>query len=664
VPLVLDFALILIFLTSCLGAGQAVSRASGLVFRLDKSDNPQLGLESISLNCVVGSGILSLIWQLLGLAGGLTPAFVWPVLAVFVGAAVSSLKPVQILKDASSNSRTSLAAVFVKPVVILSALCVALILWYGLLAYVRPPFGDADAFYMTYAKIIGATGLIIPMPGNYHDFSAIGLSGELHYAAMFALGGSSGAAKILAWAAGLNTLFLLLSIIRLSGGGIYSQTIAALMVLTSTTVTDYLSDGKTDLFAAALAMGGVYCALLAARPDQRLRMLALSGFLTGMALAAKLSFIVVMVPSLAVLLFYSLDVLRASMSRNLRRIASLAGYGLVFLASAGLAAFPHLLKNGLLFNNPFAPFFSGNSSFGSEIWYSPTDTAWIVMTYPFALVYGIYPLMGGNISMLWIVALPVAILYGKEILNTNKVSFLLFIAGIAGLAAWLVVKPSIFAPRYILPVLLILFPLPVMAVERMMIQESKPKAVSASYIVLAICVAILAPLSAPAGVWTALPKTVFDYLKSGTDACGLSISSYCNDFYRLNGITPKGDRVFLAGYYSYHLREDLLQCVNTVDETSDIASHAAPDIWQSLFDNGFTVIAVQKATHAAFVSKLDVSRVPEGLKVSIEIADTDMPVYRLESTNSQHMPLKACREQGNRRWAPALETGNGNLPEN
>lgn len=140
--------------------------------------------------------------------------------------------------------------------------------------------------------------------------------------------------------------------------------------------------------------------------------------------------------------------------------------------------------------------------------------------------------------------------------------------------------------------------------------------------------------------------------------CGLAISSYCAGFKWINSVARPGNRVFLAGYYSFQLDPMLLQCLNTGAEMAITEKSSTSDVWQSLFRNGFRIVAVQKATHGHLIEKLDPKQAPNWLQIGVTMENTDMPIYSLESIDPKHVPDLTCRETSRARWVPASQYDN------
>lgn len=602
---------------------------------------------SVSIHFALGSAFLSSLWLCLGLGGILYSWLIWLVLIT-----MSSL----VVWRYFSHLRVHNKPILVKPLLhtfckkpmylILLVLSVCLMSWFGVLAYVRPQFGDPGAFYMVYAKIIAATGQITAMPGMYHDFSSIGLSGELHDAALMAIG-TPAMAKFFAWIAGLAILMILKDLARSVGGGLVAQVVAVMILLTSTSFTDYLSDGKTDVFPFLLGIAAVY-SIIGARESQSNAYILISGLLTGFALTAKFSFIICLLPAVLTLFLFK-EFYRDKRLQGSNWIQQTSGRLMLLGLGILIASLPHLLKNLILFDNPFVPFFGMQSNWTSQSgWFSLKDTLWIIVTYPVALVFGLYPLMGGNISMLWLAAIPLIFFIPRSMLSIRLSVVQLTLSGLVGLLFWMLIQPSIFVPRYFLSTFMMLIPLPSLAVEYIWQHEFRPRIISACLALVAAMLLLITPFVPPAGVWTALPEKIISYLSNGSPECGLELSTYCDGFASLNDVAKKGDRVYVAGYHTYWLRSDLLQCINEVGESN----LSATEVWTSLYENGFMHIAVQKPTHRHILDILDPSKAPTWLKVSAEFINSDMPIFHLKAIDSARHPKLICRGSENNIWKP------------
>ncbi|KTD18970.1 ArnT family glycosyltransferase [Legionella jordanis] len=603
---------------------------------------------ALNIKLALGTALLSALWIILGLLGLLENKIIWTTLLGFALFGLIHLRSLVTtnrgqLTEALGNSQTYKSIYFW-----LALLSLIIISWIGILAYLRPPAGDAAAFYMVYPKIIAATGLLEAMPGTYHDFSSIGLSGELHFAILMKLG-SVADAKFFSWMIGACLLFLLKELTEEVGGGRVAQIVAVAMLLTSTTYTDYLSDGKTDLFATFYAVAAIFCLISKERKQFSKELLILAGLLCGFAMSAKFSFIVALFPAAVFLLMLQNFSQRHERSWFIPFLLQ----SMLFMAAVAVALLPHFIKNAMLFGNPLAPFLGMNNWADQSSWYNWKDTLWIVATYPLSLVFGLYPLMGGAMSVLWIAAFALIPFVSKTKFSLRNPLMQLTLAGCFGLLCWIGVKPSIFVLRYFLAPLILLIPLPAIAVEEQWSRELKPRIVSLSYALFAAVILLMVPFLPNTGAWTIMALKDFRHPLTPKDNCNWEIFSYCKGFDNLNRSVPKGERVFLTGYYSYWMRDDLLQCINQI---SDFDLFSKPDVnmWSELYDRGFKHVAVQKATHDKYLKQLKAQNPPDWLLVKMEFEDSDMPIFHIESRDQTKLPHLFCGQNAKRQWKPLV----------
>ena len=137
--------------------------------------------------------MLAAIWVPIGLVGWFGPVVIVGTLATVIGLSASQLFP--LLRNTLSWVRSFFKWLRGERVgVQLFAMALALLIFeFGAAAWIMPPRGDAEAFYIPYARVIAATQRIELMPGPYEYLSSIGLMGELHFGALISLANVSSA---------------------------------------------------------------------------------------------------------------------------------------------------------------------------------------------------------------------------------------------------------------------------------------------------------------------------------------------------------------------------------------------------------------------------------------------------------------------------------------
>lgn len=569
-----------IYAGACLGLGW---RLSVLVQRGDRAIDP---VEKATAFLI---GILGLGAVLIGvgLVGALQPVVIWGVIAlcyaaslplwqamVARGAEVAAAK--QLWQTASLSERAlGLAVVF-------------LTFAYGAAALVKPPIGDAEAFYMNYAQLIAAQGRLFPMPGAFAFFSTISLPGELHFAALINLAGQGAAKLFVMPVAGVAALYLM-RICRTCGGGRVAQLVTLIVLVSSSSFTHYAIDGKVDLFAAAFGLAAVYWALEATRAPERSSSLVWVGLMTGAATMAKFSYLPTLLPALLVILIWRNFDGRYSGFGVAARVT--AREALVTAAWAVLPWLPHLAKNAVLFGAPLAPFIGGpqDTAWLNQVWFSPETTRWILATYPFALVFGRYPMQGGGLSFVLLACAPLAWLMWRQISGDKTLLRHVLLACLLGVAIWMILRPSVIAPRYFLATILLIVPVIAIATERAL--QSLPRGGVLRLGTLVVLWAALASSS-----WHVLPTLrAFPAYATGTlERCAMA-SAYCVPQQHLARTAAESERVYVAGYYSYWLRPDQILCSDTPVEARSVAQSLDPIADLQRF--GFRHLVIDETSH-------------------------------------------------------------------
>jgi hypothetical protein len=625
--------------TACLACGSIALRALGIGSRRAGAVS-ELALAATSF--LLGQGILAAAWLGLGLAGAFSPGVVIGVLGASIlagGRLVLRRSRGAFREIAGSLSNLQRIPVLLKLVVVGLLL---LVLFEGAVALLTPPRGDSVAFYMALSKVMAASHRLVPLPG-YAAFTQIGLQGELHYAALMALGSPQGA-KMFVWPTGLAAALLLVSIGTTIGLRAAGKWIAVTIFFTGTATVYLLTTGAIGLFAAAMGLAAAYWAL---QTDgaQRLTPVLLAGGFCGLAVVAKLPYLAALLPAVCLLVFW-----RWALSQKGRRPSQVLASGLAmigtFAISFALPWIPQLVKNGLLFGEPLAPLIvGGGQSFLSQTWFSPGITRRIVLSYPLALTFGAYPMQGGTMSPLLLAFAPLVLLVSraKKFLRNPVVQ--VAASGVVGVIAWVVVRPSVLAPRYILAVILLLIPVAALGAERALAIRTRMGTV-VRVVVLLSC---LTTLAAAFAYQQYLGHMAWQQVVDGTSCCAAHEEG-CRAAGAVNGDAAAGDRVYLMGYYRYWLRADLLQCISRAADGSPASLPTSRERWEQLFDRGFAYVMIDNTSHQAEADLLDPADTPSWLRVTLLFEEAEYTVLRLESTDSERRPSLCCRQETPPAW--------------
>lgn len=554
----------------------------------------------LAASMVLGQAVVGTLWQTIAAFG----AFRWPVVAPFLAFCLvaGALRHARAIGGKSPVPTRPIQTDFATA--ILAALCVGVAAMFAPLSLL-PPGTDAMAFYMAQPKLIASTHALTPLAG-YEYFSTIGLSSEMHYAAFFLLGGDhvgSIAGKLFIWINGAALLALVWGISQRAGLDAYGRWIATVIVLCSSAFTLILWDGKTDLLPAAVGLLAIYWLL--PQPPEAGR-IALAGLATGLACASKLSFI----PSLGVGI--ALLVLRqagAEGSSYRHKISRILRTSAILGAAAAVPFLLLALKNGIVFGEPFSPFFllGGGKGFPlDQVWFDEKNTRWIVATYPLALMLGQYPMQHGNLSALVLVALPLlAVTALRRFAGATAVW--LALAGIAGVVTWAVLRPSVLAPRYILPSLIMIAPLAAAVLSGLARRGLLAAIVVNVTLVASLLVMfqdVRLTLRENRGYLLTLPRRYEHPIWQTADVANLSLR-------------PDA-RVLNLMYYSSMYRVDLLACLIAPDpESLRAMSGTAAQFWRDVHKRGVTHISLDRLTHERLLNApIDPSAAPDWLEVT------------------------------------------------
>jgi hypothetical protein len=361
-----------------------------------------------------------------------------------------------------------------------------------------------------------------------------------------------------------------------------------------------------------------------------------------LATAAKFSYLLVIAVSLSVLLAWRLVVSRSQETKLVKSSVNLARVSVVMVIAAIVAWLPQLLKNGMLFEAPLAPFVGGQSDGNllSQVWFSSEDTRKILLTYPLALVFGRYPMQGGGLSFLFLAFLPFLAWMARPASWRMSMTVAVTVAGLSGVLAWMLLRPSVIAPRYILASLLLLVPILAIAAEDVLAKKTAP-------LVLRAGTTLTVLFAIAASFWHLLPipSAIISGFDSKGNACSLA-SPECDSFQKLSEIARPGDRLLIAAYYPYWLTPALLQCRDTLEEQRAIPDQAQLVSW--LQSRGFVYVAVDPTVSRKLAADLRQLAMSNTTSVSELPSERAFQLYHIKSDRPGRM---RCTETTPGRWS-------------
>ncbi len=625
--------LLAFYAIACLSLGSLMMRA---IAREAWKLEDESALTAITIYFLLGVGILGSIWVVVALLGWLSPWVVGSlcVLSIALSWRVLSTLAGRLYKETRSWLSEFKTDPWPWKIVIIA---VAVLIILAGIASMLPPSSDAAAFYMPIAKVTGASHRLLPLRGEFEGFSRIGLLGELHYAALIGLG-SMTAAKGFTWLAGLAIAAMVSAVGSKVGLGRKGRWITAVTVLTSTAVTFIIVSGKVDLYAAALGSAAFFWALQWKRyPDKH--PLRLAGIFTGVSVIAKLPYAAALAPAILALVLWRLA---SGQVEDLPegKPAWLPYAIAIFLLGTWMApmAVPHVLKNGLLFGEPLAPFIVAPGHYTLlQSWFSPEVTRILILTYPFALILGYNAMQAGHLSVLMLAFLPLAFLLRKPRRFLDSPMVQLTLCSAIGVVVWLLINPSILAPRFLMATLFMFVPVLAKGAESVLQEPKRTRLLAGG--VFASLFATLTFSLITTGIYS---YQAIQYVSGAQDACEYERAN-CRAMSTLSEEAALGDRIFLAEAHAIWLRADLLQCVSERAELrTALDTPSVEERWQYLIERGFRYVAVNPGSYSAYAEALDVSQAPDWIEVVELFSEDEYSVYQIDSTDPSRQPSAAC----------------------
>jgi len=255
------------------------------------------------------------------------------------------------------------------------------------------------------------------------------------------------------------------------------------------------------------------------------------------------------------------------------------------------------VKNAILFGAPLAPFLGGGKdSYLEQVWFSPEVTLRIILSYPFALVFGRYPMQGGGLSVIMAAFAPLVFLAFKPRFGRGSLLLVVTAAALAGTIAWMLLRPSVIAPRYILATLMLFVPIVACSAERIWSSSQTP-----TLLRLGMFLTVASACAASAWHLIPVPKAATLLLMGRMPPCLLA-SDYCKPLCALNAVAMPDSRIFFSSFYSYWLQPKFLQRRETTAEIERVAGSENPV--QELRKLGFSYFVADKTSHQNLVGKV------------------------------------------------------------
>ncbi len=589
----------------------------------------RVGLSGFAwLGFVLGQGILGVVWLGLSLVGLLHASLVGVVVALgwLVGfLTILTFKPqvpqtlrlirADVLSCWGSRSWYFWVGVGVISVILLRAV----------IALLPTSNDDALWFYLTVAKVIGATHTLTFQPFSLPHGALYPLQVEMHWAALFALANETAV-----------TLWDYLCALSFLGGmGLIGWSftssrrvalLVALMMLSTPGFHNLMGSGKVD--NATAQYGAAAFLALVLYPVLGRRSMILAGLYGGWALAGRYTN-VILVPALAIAAV--IVIYRSGKTSRILWVTN----ALVGAVAVAFSVGPMLFKNWLLVGCPLAPFECRDTFWATTVYLSSRHniSGGDLLLYPFLWTFARRPDMLGNISPFFIGFFPFLLAYRH--LPQVRRSMLAGLAGLVSTMTWLLIQPHVLFTRFlVVPLGLLAIPLSASAVAAE--HDSRQRIVrwlvrTSILLILGFlffqgravvhAVRYLASIDTRAARYESVPGFGYD------------VASW------LNTHAPQGQRVALKGFggrYYFVSPHHLLSSEST-DELQWLWTHCrcrfppswTADFWHFYARNGFAYVVVPKQSAEEAVSVW-----PDDLgqkRPTVAFVGRDSVVLRLEN---------------------------------
>ena len=605
-----------VYCLACLGAGLLALR---LLAGRPPAENDHASSAFLGLASVLGLGLLGQLWVLLALSGLLIRPVVYPTLGLMlVAAAVLGWRQRRALVGEFREFRISLRRERLGIRVLLLAALASMIFTFAALG--RPLSGDLLALHMMISKVTAASGMLERnwfQPGNEY----FGLLGEMTYAVLMQIGNED-AAQMITWPVFFAISAVLVGACRETGVGLRGRIVAVAALASSTAAISWVGEGKVDLIASALGLASLYF-LIPRRdlvPLPRCDLMV-AGLLAGFAITAKLILAFCLGMASAVLLFWTYA--PAAMrwrppwkELTTRSLLPLLSAGLLFGAFVLIGLAPHFIKNGVLLSAPLAPLGTGNTDWlVRERWYDAATVAHIRILYPFVLTFGEYFAQYGQLSVLVLAFLPLALFLQRP--KTFRRSPLTAVTAAAwvAIAGWASFQGDKVVTRYLLPVLLLCIPLAAAAAEHVTGRWFRPRVLGTA--VIAACFATLyITANFSTGLYFA-PWQTARVAFGLTQPCDRGLQ-WCAPMNLINRVAWEGARVLSFSSFKYYLRPDLIQCSYN-HRTVAFPGSTEEERWRWFYAQGYSFILPDGANNSAYLSR-DLANPPPWIRSSSAIS--------------------------------------------
>jgi hypothetical protein len=311
-----------------------------------------------------------------------------------------------------------------------------------------------------------------------------------------------------------------------------------------------------------------------------------------------------------------------------------------------LAIIPHLIKNGIMFDNPLSPFGAGTLGWVDQAWLDEDTTRHILFTYPLQLFYGSYNSQIGNLSPLILASFPLVLFLPRSRNPHTDTLIIITATAIISMLVWMIARPSVLAPRYILASLLLLAIPAARAFEFVSVNERRPRWLSGYLLVISSFILITMDIRSASAIFK--PVDTMLYLTGRISECGTN-RQFCDVINMANSDIEVGRRLFMITYQRYYFRPDLIQCLPSLNEILTYYDlNTSLQRWNYIYGRGFRYMLLFDVKGISDYG-LSLEDAPDWLTITTK-KDGESILLQLDSKDPSRGTGYACVQTKPRIW--------------
>jgi len=628
---------------ACNGMGKLASWLLSVLFRTT-SMTIQNAIVEYAATMIVGLAFFGIIWTFISMLGFFSPEIiVFSLIPFFLNGCWHIFIDRKRLWNEFKRIRREIGQTgwLYKLMGIASVYSIFVIISNQLTVYPN----DASAYYLALAKVISSSHTLKLLPGYYFSafpseaIMALGFHGELHLAALHSLG-TDHYARYIDIPLLLVSIAVLLGFVSIVGVKVRGLFITTMVVLLTSSVINITAIGKVDVFGIAFILGAIYFAGLFFIDGEDKRSLALCGILIGTAITTKFSYLINMLPAIAVLLLWNIIIIPLKDNRNQvfstlkNHYKEIGGVVLILGGSVVFSMVSYFAKNQVIWGYFLAPFFLPKDVLKAiSILFPDKTVIKLVLSYPFSLSFFDIPSNPGHFPPLVLAFMP-NLYFARKYLKLNSLSMASFIAALVSILLWVLFFPGVAFVRYLFAALMLLLPLVIYATEHVLdtVEITSLKTAINGCLLVSVVFGLMNP---------AFINNQFNLIFARL-ARNIPPFTFpqCEQDLAINGDATRGDRLLNLSDFRYWLRPDLIECSATTQETNQILSEPKVHFWESVYQNGIKYVSLNLSSKC--LEDPIYLPAPEWIRVAEIYRNDNLMTYRLDTSSAPYAPSKRC----------------------